>query len=105
MQEKDRQLIFKTRVYRECFHTFRHWRATSEYHRTHDVEYVKRFLGHKSVKNTEIYINIEQTLFESTNDEFTVKITDKPEEVKELLEVGFEYVCQKDSLIFLRKRK
>jgi len=29
----------------------------------------------------------------------------KPEEVKALLEVGFEYVCQKDNLIFLRKRK
>jgi hypothetical protein len=29
----------------------------------------------------------------------------KPEEIKELLEAGFEYVCQKDTLIFLRKRK
>jgi len=47
--------------------------------------------GHKSVKDTEIYINIEQTLFESTNDEFTVKVANKPEEVKELLEVGFEW--------------
>jgi len=27
------------------------------------------------------------------------------EEIKALLEVGFEYVCQKDGLIFLRKRK
>jgi hypothetical protein len=76
-----------------------------EYHHTKDIFHVKNFLGHKSVKKTEIYINIEQTLFESTNDGFTVKIADKPEDVKELLEVGFEYVCQKDSLIFLRKRK
>jgi len=30
---------------------------------------------------------------------------EKPEEVKSLLEAGFEYVCQKDNLIFLRKRK
>jgi len=35
----------------------------------------------------------------------TVKVTEKPEEVKAFLEVGFEYVCQKDSLMFLRKRK
>jgi hypothetical protein len=57
------------------------------------------------VKNTEIYINIERTLFESTSDEFTVKVTEKQEEIKGLLEVGFEWVGQKDSLIFLRKRK
>jgi len=28
-----------------------------------------------------------------------------PEEIKSLLEVGFEYVCRKDNLIFLKKRK
>lgn len=39
------------------------------------------------------------------NDEYTVKVVDSQEEVKALLEVGFEYVCQKDGLIFLRKRK
>jgi hypothetical protein len=30
---------------------------------------------------------------------------EKTEEVKALLEVGFEYVCEKVNLIFLRKRK
>jgi integrase len=93
------------RLLRISFHTLRHWKATYEYHRTKDPYYVKQFLGHKSLKNTEIYINIERTLFEPGNDEFTVKVTDKPEEVKSLLEVGFEYVCNKDNLIFLRKRK
>jgi hypothetical protein len=28
-----------------------------------------------------------------------------PEQVKAMLEVGFDYVCQKDDLVFLRKRK
>jgi len=51
------------------------------------------------LKNTEIYINIERTIFEPASDEFTVRVTDKPEEGKSLLEVGFEYVCQKDELI------
>ena len=87
------------------FHTFRHWKATMEYHKTKDPYYVKQFLGHKSLRNTEIYITIERTLFESTSDEFTVRVVERPEEVKALLEVGFEYVCQKDNLIFLRKRK
>lgn len=87
------------------FHTFRHWKATMLYHQTKDPYYVKDFLGHKSLNSTEIYINIERTMFESTSDEFTVKVTEKAEEIKTLLETGFEYVCQKDDLIFLRKRK
>ena len=92
------------RLKRISFHTLRHWQATMLYHKTKDPYYVKNFLGHKSLQNTEIYINIEHTLFEPGNDEFTVKATDRPEEVKSLLEVGFEYVCQKDDLVFLRKR-
>jgi hypothetical protein len=73
--------------------------------KTKDPYYVKNFLGHKSLKSTEICINIEHTLFEASDDAFTVKVAEKPEEVKSLLEIGFEYVCQKDNLIFLRKRK
>jgi hypothetical protein len=42
---------------------------------------------------------------ENANDKYTVKVTEDPQEIKELLEVGFKYVCQKDTLIFLRKRK
>jgi hypothetical protein len=75
------------------------------YHETGDIHYVQRFLGHKSIVNTEIYINIANTIFESRSDEFTVRVVEKTEEVKRLLEVGFEFVCQKDNLIFLRKRK
>jgi hypothetical protein len=73
--------------------------------KTKDPFYVKQLLGHKSLRNTEIYINIERTLFEATSDEFTVRVVNAPEEVKALLEVGFDYVCQKDNLIFMRKRK
>ena len=93
------------RLLRISFHTFRHWKATMEYHKTKDILHVKNFLGHKSVRNTELYINIEHTLFQDADDAFTVRVVEKPEEVKSLLEAGFEYVCQKDNLIFLRKRK
>ena len=74
-----------------------------EYHRTKDAYYVKQFLGHKNIQNTDLYINIERTLFESGNDNFTVRVAEKLEEVKVLLEVGFEYVCQKDNLIILEE--
>jgi len=75
------------------------------YHETGDIHYVKRFLGHKSIVNTEIYINIADTIFEPKSDAFTVKVVERPEDVKKSLEAGFEFVCQKDKLIFLRKRK
>ena len=65
----------------------------------------KEFLGHKSLKSTEIYITIERTIFEPSNDEYTVKIAKDPKDIKDLLEAGFEYVCNKEELVFLRKRK
>jgi integrase len=99
------QKLQNPRLLRITFHTFRHWKATTLYHQTKDPYYVKDFLGHKSLTSTEIYINIERTMFESQCDEFTVKVTEKQEEIKALLETGFEYVCQKDNLAFLRKRK
>lgn len=93
------------RLQKISFHTFRHWKATMLYHKTKDPYYVKDFLGHKCLGNTEIYINIERTLFEDQSDEFTVKVAEKQEDIKSLLEVGFEYVCQKDSMVYMRKRK
>jgi integrase len=88
------------------FHTLRHWKATTLYHRTKDPLYVRDFLGHKSMKNTERYINIERKMFANyEGDEFTVKVTAKQEEATTYLEQGFEWVGIKDNLIFLRKRK
>ena len=88
------------------FHTLRHWKATTLYHRTKDPLYVRDFLGHKSIKNTEKYVNIERKMFaDYGDDEFTVKVTSKQEEATIFLEQGFEWVGVKDSLIFLRKRK
>ena len=75
------------------------------YHKARDPYYVRDFLGHKNLSSTEIYINIERRLFEPSSDEFTVRTAENPEDVKGLLEVGLEYICQKDNLIFLRKRK
>ncbi|MCS7115797.1 MAG: site-specific integrase, partial [Candidatus Bathyarchaeota archaeon] len=88
------------------FHTIRHWRATVLYHQTKDILHVKEFLGHKSLDSTLIYINIENAIFGSgDNNEFHVKVASSPEEIKTLLEAGFEYVLEKDGLLFFRKRK
>jgi integrase len=86
-------------------HTFRHWKATMLYHETHDIVLVKEFLGHKTLDVTLLYIQIEKALFRNAAENFIVKATKETEEIQGLLEVGFEYVCQKDGLMFFRKRK
>jgi integrase len=93
------------RLLKISLHTFRHWKATMLYHQTRDPYYVKQFLGHKSFKNTEIYITVERTIFGEYHDEFNVKVASTPTEIQALLESGFEYVCAKDGLMFFRKRR
>jgi len=94
------------RLLQISFHTLRHWKGTMEYHKTKDPEYVKRLLGHRRMDSTMLYINIEQAVFQNTPpDEFHVKVAQTTEEIKTLLEAGFEYILQKDSLAFFRKRK
>jgi NAD/NADP transhydrogenase alpha subunit len=50
-------------------------------------------------------VQLAEVIFKEVNDEFTVKVARTPDEVKGLLEVGFEYVVEKDGLMFFRKRK
>ncbi|MGD0977760.1 MAG: methyltransferase domain-containing protein [Candidatus Bathyarchaeia archaeon] len=40
------------------FYTLRHWKATMEYHRTKDILYVMKLLGHKNIANTLIYTQL-----------------------------------------------
>jgi integrase len=47
------------RIEKITFHTLRHWKATWLYHENRDILYVMKSLGHKDVKNTLIYIDLE----------------------------------------------
>jgi len=82
--------------------TFRHWKATMEYHRTKDILYVKELLGHHSIKNTLIYTHLVE--FEE-DDQFIVKVAKSLDEFTELLELGFLYVSDFEGIKVLRKRK
>lgn len=87
------------------FHTLRHWKATMEYHKTKDILHVKNLLGHVSLDNTLIYINLEQTVFgENDNQGFHVKVAHNLEEACELLKAGFEYVTDMEDAKIFRKR-
>jgi len=93
------------RLLRISFHTLRHWKATMLYHQTKDILYVKEFLGHRKVETTLLYIQLAEAIFKETTDEFTVRVASKPEEITQLLEVGFDFVCEKDGMLYFRKRK
>lgn len=80
------------RLLKITFITFRHWKGTMEYHKTKDILHVQRLLGHKNIQNTLIYIDLENKLFNSTNDNFTVRVAHNVGEACQLIEAGFEYV-------------
>jgi integrase len=89
------------RLLRIHFHTLRHWKATMEYHRTKDILYVMKLLGHKNIANTLIYTQ----LVEFEGDEYCSAIANNVEEAQKLIEAGFEYVCCHNQILLFRKRK
>ena len=62
---------------RITLHTFRHWKATMEYHKTKDILYVKELLGHKNIQNTLVYTHLVS--FEE-EDAYTVKVASSIDE-------------------------
>ena len=70
------------RLIRITFHTLRHWKATMLYHQTKDILYVKQFLGHKKIEDTLLYIQLAETIFNETTDEFTVRVTKSLDEAR-----------------------
>jgi len=93
------------RIEKITYHTLRHWKATMLYHKTKDILYVMRFLGHKSIKNILIYIDLETACHPNGGDDCTTKVAKTEAEICSLIEAGFEYVLQKDDLAYFRKLK
>ena len=91
-----------TRFIKIHYHTFRHAFAIRTYHRTKDILYVQKILGHKSLKNTLIYTHLVDF---GEEDNFTVKVASSLDEYVGLLEQGFTYVSDYDGAKILRKRK
>jgi integrase len=90
------------RINQITFHTFRHWKATTEYHRTKDILYVMKLLGHKSIKNTLVYT---QLIDFPEDDQFICKVAKTVPEASQLIENGFEFICAIDDAKLFKKRK
>ena len=105
-RKKAAKKLANPRIMSIHFHTFRHWKATMEYHRTKDIMHVQSMLGHKRINNTQIYINLEQAIFSlGDNSEYTTRIAKTVRGARVLLEAGFEYVTDMDGFKIFRKRK
>jgi integrase/recombinase XerD len=80
----------------------RHYYATMLYHRTKDILLVKQQLGHKKIETTLVCTQLVQF---SENDEFYSAAAKNISEAQKLIEQGFDYVCDVDSVKLFRKRK
>jgi integrase len=84
-----------------AFKTLRHFKATTEYHKTKDILHVMQLLGHKNIRNTLVYTH----LVNWESDEFVSKVGASQKEITELIKSGFDFILQKDGLAYFRKRK
>ena len=75
-----------------------------EYHKPQSIIRVQKLLGYKSVLNTQIYVNLEQAIFE-INEDYEIKTAETLDDACKLLEVGFEYVTDMEGKKLFRKRK
>ena len=83
------------------FHTLRHYKATTYYHSTKDILATMQLLGHKNIRNTLVYTH----LVNWESDEYVSKVAKTVKEAQELVEAGFEFVCDVEGYKLFRKRK
>ena len=86
------------------FHTFRYWKGTILYHQTKDMYYVMQRLGHKNIKNTFLYVQLEEALFQGEQD-YISKVAKTEKDICTLIEAGFEYITEFEGAKIFRKRK
>ena len=104
--EQQRKKIAKRlqnpRINAISFRTLRHWRASTLYHKTKDILLVKSELGHKSLTSTLVYTHL---ISFKENDDFVCKAAKTANEAQQLIESGFDYVCDVENYKLFRKRK
>lgn len=72
-----------------------------EYHKTKDILYVQKLLGHKRIESTMLYTQ----LIDFSEHEYSCKVAETVDEAKKLVEAGFEFVADFEGYKLFRKRK
>jgi integrase len=107
LSQQRKRLVNKVknpRLLKIHFHTFRYWKGTMLYHETKDIYYVMQKLGHKNIKNTLLYIQLEEALFQGETN-YISKVAKTEKEICSLIESGFEYVTEFEGAKIFRKHK
>lgn len=64
-----------------------------------------KVLEDRAKRGVFVPFHLDKGLFKESNDGFPVKAVRNADEIAPLLETGFEYHCEKDGMMFFRKRK
>jgi integrase len=101
IKQRTTDKLQRPNLLRISLYSLRHYFGTMTYHRTKDILYTQRKMGHRNLKNTLIYTH----LVNFKSDEYTVRVAETINEACKLLEAGFEYVCNMNDTKIFRKRK
>lgn len=94
------------RLLKVSFTSIRHWKATTEYHKTRDILHVKRLLGHKKLDSTMVYIDVERAIYGTEEDvEYVSRVASSLKGARALIDAGYEYVTDLESYKLFRKKK
>ncbi|MCK4826392.1 tyrosine-type recombinase/integrase [bacterium] len=94
------------RILKVTFTSIRHWKATTEYYRTHDIQHVKHMLGHKHLLSTEVYVHLAEELFSDPKDaKFTTRAAANARGCRMLAEAGFEKFDEINGVHLYRRRR
>jgi hypothetical protein len=105
-RERTAKRLANPRFKQITFHTFRHWKATTDYYKNRDERMIRHVLGHLTATMTDRYIHIVETLYHDDSGEWTCKVAHNEKEATELIEQGFTYVNNMgDTTALYRKRK
>lgn len=100
------QRLANPRLKQIHFHTFRHWKATTDYYKNRDERMIRHILGHRTATMTDRYIHIVETIYHDETGEWTCKVAHTEKEAIELIEQGFTYVNNLgDTTALYKKRK
>jgi hypothetical protein len=64
-----------------------------------------KFLGHRNIMNTLIYIDLEKLAYPCGGDDYIAKIARTETEALQYIEAGFEYQFSMGEARFFRKRR
>ena len=101
LRKRVAETLQNPRLKRIHLHSFRHWKGTMEYAKTRNLIWVMHVLGHKNVKNTQIYTH----LCDFSSEEYFSAVAETIEQARKLIESGFSFVCEMGGTTLFRKRK